>query len=135
MQDIVTALGLNHYVLLSQSFNRPNLLYKVIPKKKDLETDIVRFIKEKYPNDTGIIYCHTRQKAEEIAMRLRTQGLTLTKHFHARLANEDKKRTQQEWQDEQCKIIVATIAFGMGVDKANGKCGPLLILYFCLTFP
>lgn len=120
LQDIVTALGLSDYVLLSQSFNRPNLRYTVILKKRDIETSIVQFIKEKYPNETGIIYCQARAKTEEVALRLRNQNI-MAKHFHAGLADADRKHIQQEWQNDECKIIVATIAFGMGVDKANGK--------------
>lgn len=120
LQDIVTALGLSDYVLLSQSFNRPNLRYTVMPKKKNFETTMVQFIKEKYLNETGIIYCGSRVRTEEVAFRLRTQNL-MAKHFHAKVDDEDKKRIQQEWQNGECKIIVATIAFGMGVDKADGK--------------
>lgn len=132
MQDIVTALGLSDYVLLSQSFNRPNLRYKVVPKKRDLETGIVQFIEEKYPNETGIIYCNSRVKTEDVAKRLREQGL-LARHFHARMDDGDRKRVQQLWQNDTCKIIVATVAFGMGVDKANGKCR-LQMLCDSLTF-
>lgn len=120
LQDIVSTLGLSDYVLLSQSFNRPNLRYTVMPKKKNIETTIVQFIKEKHPNETGIIYCHARAKTEEVALGLRTQNI-MARHFHAGLARADKKRIQQEWQDDECKIIVATIAFGLGVDKADGK--------------
>jgi superfamily II DNA helicase RecQ len=133
LQDIVSALGLTDYVFLSQSFNRPNLRYKVIHKKRDAETGIVRFIKEKYPNETGIIYCNARAKTEEVAKRLGEQGL-MTRHFHAGLNDGDRKRIQQQWQVESCKIIVATIAFGMGVDKANGKCSRLRMLVYSLTF-
>jgi superfamily II DNA helicase RecQ len=121
-------------VLLSQSFNRPNLRYKILPKKRDLEIGIVQFIKEKYPNETGIIYCNSRAKTEEVAMRLKRQGLQ-ARHFHAGLADEDRKRVQQLWQNDVCKIIVATVAFGMGVDKANGKCSPLQVLCNSITFP
>lgn len=133
LQDIVSALGLTDYVFLSQSFNRPNLRYKVILKKRDVETGIVQFIKEKYPNETGIIYCNARAKTEEVAKRLSQQGL-MTRHFHAGLNDGDRKRIQQQWQVESCKIIVATIAFGMGVDKANGKCSRLRMLVYSLTF-
>lgn len=117
---MITALHLTDYVFLSQSFNRPNLRYKVKPKKRDIETGIVQFIKEKYPDETGIIYCNSRARTEEVAMRLAMQGL-VTRHFHAGMNDRDKKKIQQDWQFESCKIIVATIAFGMGVDKANGK--------------
>jgi hypothetical protein len=133
LQHIVTALGLTDYVFLSQSFNRPNLRYKVIIKKRDIETRIVQFIKEKYPNETGIIYCHSRARTEEVAVRLHNQGLA-TRHFHAGMNDEDKKKIQQEWQVEKVKIIVATIAFGMGVDKANGKCSRSRTLVYSLTF-
>jgi len=121
LQDIVTALGLSDYVLLSQSFNRPNLRYKVLPKKRDIEAEIVHFIKQRHPNETGIIYCNSRVKTEEVAMRMRAQNL-LARHFHAGLAGEDRKRIQQQWQEDECKIIVATVAFGMGIDKADGEC-------------
>jgi superfamily II DNA helicase RecQ len=134
LQDIVSALGLTDYVFLSQSFNRPNLRYKVIPKKRDMETGIVQFIKEKYPNETGIIYCNARAKTEEVAKRLSQQGL-MARHFHAAMNDGDKKFIQRQWQVEDCKIIVATIAFGMGVDKANGKCTRLRMLVYSLTFP
>jgi superfamily II DNA helicase RecQ len=120
LQDIVTTLRLSDYVFLSQSFNRPNLRYKVIPKKRDIDAAIVRFIKEKYPEETGIIYCGSRLKTEQVAARLKKLGLD-TRHFHAGVASADKRWIQQQWQNNQCKIIVATIAFGMGVDKADGK--------------
>ncbi|KAH9171531.1 P-loop containing nucleoside triphosphate hydrolase protein, partial [Lactarius sanguifluus] len=118
LQDIVTTLGLSDYVLLSQSFNRPNLRYTIIPKKRDVESNIVDFIQGNYPDQTGIIYCIARAKTEEVAMKLRMQGIN-ARHFHAGIADDDKKRIQQQWQCGECKIIVATVAFGMGVDKAN----------------
>ena len=120
LQDIVTTLSLSDYVLLSQSFNRPNLRYKIIPKKRDVETNILEFIQGNYPDQTGIIYCIARAKTEEVAARLKNHGLK-ARHFHAKMDPEDKERIQQQWQNDECKIIVATIAFGMGVDKANGK--------------
>ena len=120
LQDIVNALGLNDYVLLSQSFNRPNLRYKVVPKKRDVDIEIAQYIKKKYPNETGIVYCIARAKTEEVAKWLSNQGLK-ARHFHAGLCDSDKRRIQQLWQNNECKIIVATVAFGMGVDKADGK--------------
>lgn len=120
MQDIVATLRLSDYVFLSQSFNRPNLRYKVLPKKKDIDVAIVRFVEEKYPNETGIIYCSTRLKTEQIATKLRQLGLD-TRHFHAGVSSADKRWIQQQWQNNECKIIVATVAFGMGVDKPDGK--------------
>jgi bloom syndrome protein len=86
-----------------------------------MEAGIVQFIKEKYPNETGIIYCNARAKTEEVALRMRSHGLR-ARHFHAGIDDADRKRIQQQWQNDECKIIVATVAFGMGVDKADGKC-------------
>ena len=120
LQDIVTTLSLSDYVLLSQSFNRPNLRYTILPKKRDVENNIIDFIRKNYPNQTGIIYCIARAKTEEVARNLKAQGLSV-RHFHAKMAPDDKARIQQQWQTGECKIIVATVAFGMGVDKANGK--------------
>jgi superfamily II DNA helicase RecQ len=134
LQDIVNALDLSDYVLLSQSFNRPNLRYKVVPKKKDLDIEIAQYVKAKYPNETGIIYCNARAKTEDVAKRLSNQGLK-ARHFHAKLCSADKKRIQQQWQDNECKIIVATIAFGMGVDKADGKRHRMRFYTARLTFP
>ena len=91
-----------------------------MPKKRDLETEIARYVKEKHPNETGIIYCNARARTEDVAKRLSDQGLK-ARHFHAGLCDGDKKRIQQQWQNNECNIIVATIAFGMGVDKADGK--------------
>ena len=66
-------------------------------------------------------------------MKLKMQGIQ-ARHFHAKLADEDRKRIQQLWQNDVCKIIVATIAFGMGVDKANGKWSLLQVLCNSITF-
>jgi bloom syndrome protein len=120
LQDIVTTLSLSDYVLLSQSFNRPNLRYNIIPKKRGVENNIIDFIKANYSNQTGIIYCNARARTEEVAKKLHDEGLSV-KHFHAAMNPGDKRYIQQQWQNDECKIIVATVAFGMGVDKANGK--------------
>jgi bloom syndrome protein len=82
---------------------------------------MVQFIKDNYPNETGIIYCFSRFRTEEVATNLRKKGLSIN-YFHAGLPDTDRKRVQQEWQNDECKIIVATVAFGMGIDKADGKC-------------
>ncbi|KAI0262937.1 P-loop containing nucleoside triphosphate hydrolase protein [Gloeopeniophorella convolvens] len=118
LQDIVGSLRLKDYVLLSQSFNRPNLRYTVVPKGKNNDISIVQFIQEKYPHDTGIIYCLSRDSTEFVARRLMQQGFK-AKHYHAGMDKDDRKHIQKEWQRGEIKIMIATIAFGMGVNKAD----------------
>ncbi|KAA1478750.1 ATP-dependent RNA helicase [Dentipellis sp. KUC8613] len=117
-RDIITGLGLRDYLLLTQSFNRSNLHY-AIQKKPPRTVDFVhKWIMDKHPQETGIIYCGGRDKCEKVAKQLRDLGLT-AKHFHAEIDPQDKMRTMEDWKSGRCKIIVATIAFGMGIDKAD----------------
>lgn len=77
------------------------------------------FIMRNFRNSSGIIYCNSRKKVEELAMKLRKEFKLRAKHYHAALDPEDRHRVQQEWQDGTVQVIVATIAFGMGIDKAD----------------
>jgi superfamily II DNA helicase RecQ len=92
-----------------------------MPNKRDVEASSVQFITEKHPNKKGIIYCIARNKTEEVAMKLRAQHLD-ARHFNAGIADSDadRKRILQLWQMDDCKVIMGTIAFAMGVDKADG---------------
>ncbi|KAI0798118.1 ATP-dependent DNA helicase [Abortiporus biennis] len=116
--DIIKIMGIEGCVRIAQSFNRPNLIYEVRLKKKDVVADIIKYIQQKHPTHTGVIYCNSRRQCEEVAAKLRKDGIS-AKHYHAELDPEDKKRVQTEWQCGKCKVIVATIAFGMGIDKAD----------------
>lgn len=137
MMDVIDRLRIKGCVLLSQSFNRPNLFYDVRPKKRTVLSDIASFIKRHYPRDTGIIYCLSRNKCEEVARELRDDHQLRARHYHAQMSPEDKARAQIAWQKGECEIIVATvrnppsprvtlnrlfskIAFGMGIDKPDG---------------
>lgn len=110
MTDVIDRLGIRGCVLLTQSFNRPNLLYQVRPKKRTVLADICAFIKNNHPRDTGIIYCLSRNKCEEVAKELRDIYKLRARHYHAQVSPEDKIRVQKAWQNGECEIIVATVS-------------------------
>ncbi|KAF8892657.1 P-loop containing nucleoside triphosphate hydrolase protein [Infundibulicybe gibba] len=118
IDDVMKQLQLRDCVVLKQSFNRPNLQYYIRAKKKNIIRDIADFIKTKYPKETGVIYCLGRDKCERVAKALRENDLD-AKHYHARISDDDKDQVLEDWRSGKCKIIVATIAFGMGIDKAD----------------
>ncbi|MCD8306601.1 MAG: DNA helicase RecQ [Prevotella sp.] len=99
------------------SFNRPNLYYEVRQKTKDVDNQIVRFIKQ-HPGKSGIIYCLSRKKVEELAEHLKINNIRAAA-YHAGLEQEVRSRTQDDFLAERIDIIVATIAFGMGIDKPD----------------
>ncbi|KAF9239624.1 P-loop containing nucleoside triphosphate hydrolase protein [Melanogaster broomeanus] len=122
IEDIKLNLAMRDPVCLAQSFNRPNLHYEVRKKpsvKKDLVQAIAGFVKSQHPGDTGIIYCLSRAESEEMAQKLREDFGLEARHYHAGINNEERKTNQEDWMAGRCKIIVATIAFGMGVDKPD----------------
>lgn len=121
VQDIQRRLGMRNALMLRQSFNRPNLTYRVCPKKRGGSTldRIAAMIQEDHPNDCGIIYCLSRRDCENIASDLETKYGIRARHFHAGLNTQDKLRIQEGWEAGTFKVIVATIAFGMGIDKAD----------------
>ena len=119
--DVIHNLYMDGCEVFSQSFNRPNLTYEVRRKGKAKEVldSIADTINESYKNQTGIIYCLSRADCENIALKLRDEYRINAQHYHAGMESADRSRAQRAWQTGQCLIIVATIAFGMGIDKAN----------------
>lgn len=117
--DIIHNLGIEKCVKFKQSFNRPNLHYKVLKKSKSVALDIVSFIKTYYDGQCGIIYCLSKKDCEVMADVLSTKYHLKASYFHAGLAAKDREWIQERWAENQIKIIVATIAFGMGIDKAD----------------
>ncbi len=99
------------------SFNRPNLYYEVRQKTKDVDNQIVRFVKQ-HPGKSGIIYCLSRKKVEELAEHLQINNIRAAA-YHAGLEQEVRSRTQDDFLMERIDVIVATIAFGMGIDKPD----------------
>ena len=119
-QDIIKNLGMEQAKTFISSFNRPNLYYEVRPKPSDpmlLHKEIIRFIKEN-PNKSGIIYCLTRKKVEDLAELLVLNGIKALP-YHAGLDNKVRAENQDKFLMEEVDVIVATIAFGMGIDKPD----------------
>ncbi|KAJ7632318.1 DNA helicase [Roridomyces roridus] len=116
VDDILVRLKMVNPAVFEQSFNRTNLIYNIVPKQT--EKDMIAYIQRTYANQAGIIYRTSRDNCEKLAKKLRDAGLN-AKHFHAKMETADKEATLREWQHGECNIIVATIAFGMGIDKPN----------------
>ena len=115
--DIKKNLGIVDATEFKSSFNRPNLYYEVRPKTKDVDKDIIRFIKQ-HPGKSGIIYCLSRKKVEELAEILRANDIK-AQAYHAGLDSALRSQTQDDFLMEKIDVIVATIAFGMGIDKPD----------------
>ena len=115
--DIKKSLGMPNADEFRSSFNRPNLYYEVRPKTKDIDKDIVKFIKQN-PGKSGIIYCLSRRKVEELAEVLRANDIN-ARAYHAGMDTPTRTQTQDDFIMEEIDIIVATIAFGMGIDKPD----------------
>ena len=115
--DIKKSLGILDADEFKSSFNRPNLYYEVRQKTKDIDKDIVRFIKQ-HPGKSGIIYCLSRKKVEDLAEVLRANDIK-AQCYHAGLDSGTRSQTQDDFLMERIDVIVATIAFGMGIDKPD----------------
>ena len=115
--DIKKNLGIVDATEFKSSFNRPNLYYEVRPKTKDVDKDIIKFIKQ-HPGKSGIIYCLSRKKVEELAAILRANDIKAAA-YHAGLDSTTRTQTQDDFLMENIDVIVATIAFGMGIDKPD----------------
>lgn len=115
--DIKKSLGIVDAKEFKSSFNRPNLYYEVRPKTKDVDKDIIKFIKQ-HPGKSGIIYCLSRKKVEEQAAILRANDIKAAA-YHAGLDSATRSKTQDGFLMEKIDVIVATIAFGMGIDKPD----------------
>ena len=115
--DIKKNLGIQDAEEFKSSFNRPNLYYEVRPKTKDIDRDIIKFIKQQ-PACSGIIYCLSRKKVEELAEVLRTNEIK-AEAYHAGMDSATRSKTQDDFLMERIDVIVATIAFGMGIDKPD----------------
>ncbi|WP_367770005.1 DNA helicase RecQ [Flavobacterium sp. WC2421] len=115
-KDISTQLNLNNAKLFISSFDRKNLSLEVRPAL-DRVKQIIEFISEK-PSESGIIYCLSRKTTEELAEKLQKVGVN-AKAYHAGLENTIRSKTQDEFINDDCQVVCATIAFGMGIDKSN----------------
>ena len=116
-EDILKTLGITDANRFKASFNRPNLFYEVRTKTKEVEKDIIRFVRQR-PGKSGIIYCLSRKKVEEIAQVLQVNEINAVP-YHAGLDAKTRVKHQDMFLMEDCDVVVATIAFGMGIDKPD----------------
>jgi len=116
-EDILKNLGIPDADTFTASFNRPNLYYEVRPKTKNVFTDIIRFVK-KFEGKSGIIYCLSRKKVEELSQTLQVNGISVVP-YHAGLDAKTRAKHQDMFIMEDVDVVVATIAFGMGIDKPD----------------
>jgi len=116
-EDIIKNLGILDATVFKSSFNRPNLFYEVRPKTQNVEGDIIRFVKQN-ATKSGIIYCLSRKKVEELAQVLQVNGISAVP-YHAGFDTKTRSRYQDMFLMEEVDVVVATIAFGMGIDKPD----------------
>ncbi|QBA63708.1 RecQ family ATP-dependent DNA helicase [Muriicola soli] len=116
-EDIIKNLDIPDAKLFKASFNRPNLFYEVRPKTKNVDADIIRFVK-KNSGKSGIIYCLSRKKVEELAQVLQVNGVSAVP-YHAGFDSKTRSKYQDMFLMEDVDVVVATIAFGMGIDKPD----------------
>ncbi|KAI9496792.1 P-loop containing nucleoside triphosphate hydrolase protein [Zychaea mexicana] len=119
-KDVIHNLHIDGCKVLKQSFNRENIQYEVVAKgsRSNLYSDMDRFIRQ-YPNKSGIIYCISRKQCEDVADVLRNDFSISATHYHAALDPNERTDVQRAWQEGRVQVIVATIAFGMGIDKPD----------------
>ena len=115
--DIKKNLGMTDAKEFKSSFNRPNLYYEVRNKTKNVDKDIIRFVKQR-PGKSGIIYALSRKRVEELAEILRANDIN-ARAYHAGMDSATRSQTQDDFIMERIDVIVATIAFGMGIDKPD----------------
>jgi len=115
--DIIKNLGINKAKLFNASFNRPNLFYEVRKKTSEINKEIIFFIKKR-ENKSGIIYCLSRKSVNELSEFLQVNGVNALP-YHAGLEPKVRVKNQDMFLMEECDVIVATIAFGMGIDKPD----------------
>ncbi|WP_121667422.1 DNA helicase RecQ [Mesonia aquimarina] len=116
-EDILKNLGVTDANTFKASFNRPNLYYEIRPKTANVDADIIRFVKQN-SGKSGIIYCLSRKKVEELAQTLQVNGVSAIP-YHAGLDAKTRGKHQDMFLMEDANVVVATIAFGMGIDKPD----------------
>ena len=116
-EDILKNLNISDATTYLASFNRPNLFYEVRPKTAQVDRDIISFVKS-HKGKSGIVYCLSRKRVEELAQMLQVNGVNALP-YHAGLDTKQRFHNQDCFLNEDCDVIVATIAFGMGIDKPD----------------
>lgn len=117
-QEIIVRLGLDKAQLFISSFDRPNIRYRIHEAQTNAREQLLRFINDEHPGEAGIVYCLSRQKVDDLAAWLCGKGIPALP-YHAGLGAEVRSANQSRFINEEGLVIVATIAFGMGIDKSN----------------
>ena len=117
--DIVASLGLNNPVTMVTGFDRPNMFFRVVTRKGGSQKDnsIINYVK-KHEDESGIIYCATKKNVDKLYTLLNEQGISAGR-YHAGLSNDERKQNQEDFTYDRIRVMVATNAFGMGIDKSN----------------
>ncbi len=114
--DIQQLLQLRNPIRVTTGFDRPNLFFEILQQKKRTEA-VIHWVLQ-HPSDSGIIYCSSRKQVEDLSRKLCEAGITATR-YHAGLSDEERKTNQEDFQYDRARVMVATNAFGMGIDKSN----------------
>jgi bloom syndrome protein len=124
-EDVVSLLGLDSGPLplkvFQESFNRPNIRYSVVPKSgnmADSAKEVIKLVTKKYAGDTGIVYCLSTAECDAVASMMNAVGVRACS-YHAKLSIAERDRALREWKDGTIHVVVSTVAFGMGIDKAG----------------
>ncbi|XP_044257543.1 ATP-dependent DNA helicase Q1-like [Tribolium madens] len=121
LNDVQSMLNLDNCMIITAPFNRPNLCYQVLPKphtKNEVLTYLEKLMKEQYAGQSGIIYTNTINECINLATDLKARKLKVAP-FHAQLDPDQKKEIHKKWLDNRYQVVVATVAFGMGIDKPD----------------
>ena len=122
--DVINQLGMKNTVFFRSSYNRKNLYIEIRKKDKGFIGEIAKFIKEEYPGETGLIYCSSKKNCELkncefMAKELKTKHKINCDFYHASLTEQKKNKIQERWKNNRLQVIVATVAFGMGINKSD----------------
>lgn len=120
-EDVINQLGMVNTLFFRSSYNRTNLYIEIRNKKdcKDVVANIADFIKKEYPNSTGLIYCSSKKNCEKVSSLLSKKYRISCAFYHASMTEKRKNEIQEKWKNDEIKVIVATVAFGMGINKAD----------------
>ncbi|VDM76556.1 unnamed protein product, partial [Strongylus vulgaris] len=119
LADVKNMLDIPDAVVFKAGFNRTNLFYEVLPKPDaDLGDELARLIKKRFPDQSGIVYCFSRKDCEEVASKLRSSGIRAA-FYHADMDSMRRTAVHEKWVSGKYNVIVATVAFGMGIDKPD----------------
>ena len=127
-EDVMQVLAMRSAAVFQSSFNRPNLTFSVRIKPKDAIADIASFVHKNHSNQPGLIYCISTKDCERVARELKTRHNIRAGYYHAKMQGEKRNSIQERWMREDIKVLAATVAFGMGINKPNVR----FVIHFSL---